>query len=127
MYLRLELSIDSFIKVRTIHFEINGQRFTGLNGGPQSKFNQAISLELPCEDQAEIDYYWEKLGEGGDENKRKCGWITDKFGLWWQVMPNILKEYLGSDDSDAVDQVLLAMMGMKKYDIDELKRAFEGK
>jgi predicted 3-demethylubiquinone-9 3-methyltransferase (glyoxalase superfamily) len=113
--------------VRTIHFEINGQRFTGLNGGPQSKFNEAFSLEVHCEDQAEINYYWEKLGEGGDENKRKCGWINDKFGLWWQVLPNILKEYLGSDDSDAVDRVLLAMMGMKKYDIDELKRAFEGK
>lgn len=98
-----------------------------LNGGPQAKFNESVSLMIHCEDQEEIDYYWGKLGEGGDESKRRCGWIVDKFGFWWQILPKTLKDYLGGDDPAAADRAMTAMLGMKKLDIGELQKAFEGK
>ncbi|HYK19545.1 MAG TPA: VOC family protein [Pyrinomonadaceae bacterium] len=107
--------------VLTVEFELDGQRFTGLNGGPQFKFTEAISLVVHCETQEEIDYFWEKLSaDGGKEVE--CGWLKDKFGLSWQVWPNILSELMTGDKSD---RVLQAVMGMKKLDIAELKRAAE--
>ena len=109
--------------VLTVEFELDGQRFTGLNGGPQFKFTEAISLVVHCETQEEIDYFWEKLsGDGGQEVE--CGWVKDKFGLSWQVWPNMLSELMTGDKSD---RVLQAVMGMKKLDIAELKRAADAR
>ncbi|ROT39608.1 3-demethylubiquinone-9 3-methyltransferase [Sodiomyces alkalinus F11] len=109
-----------------IEFEINGNRFAGLNGGPHFKFNEAVSFMVDCEDQAEVDYYWEKLGEGGDERKQMCGWLGDKYGVSWQVIPKVLKEMLADEDRVKAGRVTAAMMGMKKLDIAGLKAAFEG-
>ena len=109
--------------VMTIDFELDGQRFTALNGGPTFKFNEAISLVVHCETQEEVDYYWEKLSEGGQ--KVECGWVKDKFGLAWQVTPEILLEYLKSDPQ-TVDRVMRAMMKMQKLEIEPLKQAAEG-
>jgi len=111
----------------TVVFELDGHRFMGLNGGPQFKFNEAVSFMVDCADQAEVDYFWEKLGEGGDESKRQCGWIQDRFGVWWQVVPRALKEMLGADDAAASGKAHAAMMQMKKLDVDVMKEAFEGK
>jgi predicted 3-demethylubiquinone-9 3-methyltransferase (glyoxalase superfamily) len=108
--------------VLTIDFELDGQRFAGLNGGPQFKFTEAISLVVNCETQEEIDYFWEKLSERGGEQVQ-CGWLKDKFGLSWQVVPKILPELMTGNDSG---RVMKAIMGMKKLDIDELKRAAQG-
>src|SRR5262249_20111094 len=80
--------------VMVVAFELNGHPFVGLNGGPHFKFNEAVSFQVDCANQDEIDYYWEKLGEGGDEAKRQCGWLADKFGVSWQVVPTALKEIL---------------------------------
>jgi len=110
--------------VMTVEFELDGQRFTGLNGGPQFKFTEAISLVINCKDQAEVDYFWEKLSEGGQQVE--CGWLKDKYGLSWQVVPNLLMELLTRDDQTA-DRVLKAVMTMKKLDVAELKKAAEGK
>jgi predicted 3-demethylubiquinone-9 3-methyltransferase (glyoxalase superfamily) len=107
--------------VLTIDFELDGQRFAGLNGGPRFKFTEAISLVVNCETQEEIDYFWEKLSEGGGEQVQ-CGWLKDKFGLSWQVVPNILPELMTGNNSD---RVMNAIMGMKKLDIEELQKAAE--
>jgi len=107
--------------VMTIEFELDGQRFTGLNGGPQFKFTEAISLVVHCKTQEEVDYFWEKLSEGGQ--KVECGWLKDKFGLFWQVTPDILLELLQDSDSQKSQRVMKAMMQMKKIDIEGLKRA----
>jgi predicted 3-demethylubiquinone-9 3-methyltransferase (glyoxalase superfamily) len=107
--------------VLTIDFELDGQRFAGLNGGPRFKFTEAISLVVNCETQEEIDYFWEKLSEGGGEQVQ-CGWLKDKFGLSWQVVPNILPELMTGNNSD---RVMNAIMGMKKLDIGELQKAAE--
>lgn len=109
--------------VLTIDFELDGQRITGLNGGPQFKFTEAISLVVHCETQEEIDYFWEKLSADGGEEVQ-CGWLKDKFGLSWQVVPNILPELMTGDGSK---RVMKAIFGMKKLDIEELKRAAEGR
>jgi len=110
--------------VMTIEFELDGQRFTALNGGPTFKFTEAISLVVHCETQEEIDYFWEKLSEGGQ--KVECGWLKDKFGLAWQIVPNYLLELLTSGDNAKTDRVMRAVMSMKKLDIEDLKQAAAG-
>ena len=112
--------------VLTVDFELNGYPFLALNGGPHFKFNEAISFQVMCEDQAEVDYYWEKLGDGGDESKRECGWLADKFGMSWQVVPTILPKLLGGPDRQGADRAMVEMMKMKKLDIGALQRAYDG-
>jgi len=111
--------------VLTIAFELNGQPYTALNGGPIFKFTEAISFQIKCEDQAEVDHYWEKLGEGGDPNAQQCGWLKDKFGVSWQVVPRQLLEYTKDPDRAKADRTTAAMMQMKKLDIAALKRAYD--
>jgi predicted 3-demethylubiquinone-9 3-methyltransferase (glyoxalase superfamily) len=111
--------------VLTVEFEISGQRFTALNGGPAFKFNEAISLEVNCETQDEIDYYWEKLSNGGEQSN--CGWLKDRYGLSWQVTPILLAEMLNDPDKNKCMRVTNAFLQMKKLDIDELEKAFNGK
>ncbi|AYG81028.1 hypothetical protein DWB77_03166 [Streptomyces hundungensis] len=106
--------------VMTVEFELAGQRFTALNGGPQFTFTEAISLSVGCADQAEIDRFWTLLGEGGEEGP--CGWLKDKYGLSWQVVPAQLPELL-TGDADKADRVMAAVMGMKKLDVDVLRDA----
>jgi predicted 3-demethylubiquinone-9 3-methyltransferase (glyoxalase superfamily) len=110
--------------VMTVDFELNGQEFVGLNGGPQDQFNWAVSFVVNCETQEEVDYYWEKLSEGGE--KSRCGWVKDKFGLWWQVTPTILTETIGDKDPEKVKRVMQAMMKMNKIEIEPIKRAYAG-
>lgn len=112
--------------VMTIAFELDGQAFTALNGGPMFKFNEAISFQVSCETQEEVDYYWEKLSESGDENAQQCGWLKDKYGVSWQVVPVVLPEMLTGADSEKSQRAMQAMLHMKKLDIDELKRAYAG-
>ena len=108
----------------TVAFELDGQKFTALNGGPVFKFTEAISLVVNCENQEEIDYFWEKLSsEGGQEVQ--CGWLKDKYGLSWQIVPTILPELVKSDDPKKSERVMKALMQMKKLDIDKLKEAGE--
>jgi predicted 3-demethylubiquinone-9 3-methyltransferase (glyoxalase superfamily) len=112
--------------VMVVEFEINGQTFVALNGGPQFKFNEAISFQVDCANQDEVDYYWDRLGEGGDETKRQCGWLADRFGLSWQVVPTELKQMLDGSNKAKADRVVVEMMKMKKLDIAALRRAYEG-
>jgi len=109
--------------VMTASFTLDGLRFTALNGGPQYKFTPAVSFAVQCETQEEVDYLWEKLTEGGQEVA--CGWLTDKFGLSWQIVPTVLIEYLQDEDAAKAQRVTEAMMQMKKLDIDKLKQAYE--
>jgi predicted 3-demethylubiquinone-9 3-methyltransferase (glyoxalase superfamily) len=102
-----------------VNFELNGQKFMGLNGGPHFKFNEAVSFVITCEDQAEIDYYWNKLTEGGQESQ--CGWLKDKFGLSWQVVPAVLGKLMS--DPEKGPRVVQAFMQMKKFDIQKLMDA----
>ena len=113
--------------VMTVEFELDGHTFTALNGGPIFKFNEAISLQVNCEDQEEVDYYWEKLGAGGDPKAQQCGWLKDKYGVSWQVVPQGLAEKMNDPNSPATERAFKAMLGMKKLDVAALKRAFEGK
>ncbi len=110
--------------VMTVAFELDGQPFTALNGGPIFKFNEAISFQINCETQEEVDYYWEKLSEGGDEKSQQCGWLKDKYGVSWQVIPGILPEMINNPDSENSQRAMKAMLQMKKIDIAELKRAY---
>lgn len=111
--------------VLTVEFEIEGQRFTALNGGPQFKFTEAVSLEVACETQAEIDYFWDKLiSDGGEPGP--CGWLKDKFGLSWQIVPTRLGELLASPDPEKTDRVMNAFLLMQKFDIAALERAYAG-
>ncbi len=112
--------------VMTVEFVLNGVPFTALNGGPLFKFNEAVSLQVLCRTQAEIDYYWEKLGEGGDPRARQCGWLKDKFGLSWQVAPTGMVKMLGDPKSKSTERAFAAMMQMKKLDIAALKAAAKG-
>jgi predicted 3-demethylubiquinone-9 3-methyltransferase (glyoxalase superfamily) len=112
--------------VLTVEFELNGQRFTALNGGPHFRFNEAVSFEIHCETQDEIDYYWEKLSAGGDPKAQVCGWLKDKFGLSWQVVPTLLTEMLTDEKSPKSQRAFEAMLQMKKLDIAALKRAYDG-
>ncbi len=111
--------------VMTVEFELDGERFTALNGGPNFKFTEAISLVVHCADQQEVDYFWEKLSEGGQ--KVECGWVKDKFGLSWQIVPTMLMDELLGSDQETTDRVMKAVMTMKKLDIAELKKAAAGK
>ena len=110
-------------QVMTATFELAGQRFIALNGGPQFKFTEAISLSVDCKDQKEVDHYWTKLSQGGQESM--CGWLKDKYGLSWQVNPAILVELLSSRDAKKAKRVMEAMLKMKKIDIAALKAAAE--
>jgi len=112
--------------VMTVEFELDGQKFTALNGGPQFKFNESLSLVVHCDTQKEVDYYWEKLSAGGDPNAQVCGWLKDKYGLSWQVVPDSMIKML-SDGSPNSQRAFAAMLNMKKLDIAALKKAYEGK
>jgi predicted 3-demethylubiquinone-9 3-methyltransferase (glyoxalase superfamily) len=112
--------------VMTVAFELEGQAFTALNGGPMFKFNEAISFQVHCETQEEVDYYWEKLSEGGAEKAQQCGWLKDKYGASWQVVPSVLPELINDPDSEKSQRAMQAMLQMKKIDIDELKQAYGG-
>ena len=113
--------------VMTVEFEIEGQKFLVLNGGPIFKFNEAISFQVYCETQEEVDYYWEKLSEGGDEKAQQCGWLKDKYGVSWQIVPTILIKMLKDKDSEKSQRVMKAMLQMHKLDISTLKKAYEEK
>ena len=110
--------------VMTVEFELDGQKFLALNGGPIFKFNEAISFVVQCETQKEVDHYWEKLSEGGDEKAQQCGWLKDKYGVSWQVVPVVLGEMMQNKDSEKSDRVMKALLQMKKIDIESLKKAF---
>ena len=112
--------------VLTVAFELDGQAFTALNGGPVFKFNEAISLQIGCETQEEVDYYWERLSEGGDERAQQCGWLKDRYGVSWQVVPSALIAMIQDPDPARAGRAMTAMLQMKKLDIDELKRAVAG-
>ena len=111
--------------VMTIAFELDGQPYTALNGGPYFKFTEAISFQVNCQTQEEVDYYWEKLSQGGDEKAQQCGWVKDKFGLSWQIVPTALQEMLQDPDGEKTNQVLEVLLTMKKLDIAALRRAYE--
>jgi predicted 3-demethylubiquinone-9 3-methyltransferase (glyoxalase superfamily) len=112
--------------VMTVVFEIDGHSFTALNGGPLFKFNEAISFQVSCDTQQEVDYFWENLSKGGDKDAQQCGWLKDKFGVSWQIVPRILPELIGDHDAEKSQRPVAAMMQMKKLDIAELKRAHAG-
>ncbi|WP_296751365.1 VOC family protein [Thiobacillus sp.] len=111
--------------VMTVAFELDGQPFTALNGGPVFQFSPAVSFVIHCKTQAEIDHYWEKLGAGGAPEAQQCGWLADRFGLSWQIVPDRLVELLTGPDAAAAGRVMEAMMRMKKIDIAALERAAE--
>jgi predicted 3-demethylubiquinone-9 3-methyltransferase (glyoxalase superfamily) len=110
--------------VMTVEFELEGQRFVGINGGPEFKFDEAISFEIDCETQEEIDYYWDKLSEGGEQGP--CGWLKDRFGLSWQVVPTGMEEVLADPDPARAQRAMAAMLKMSKIDVAELQRAADG-
>ena len=107
--------------VMTVSFELDGQKFIALNGGPDFTFDEAISFEVSCESQEEVDRFWSTLSEGGEEGP--CGWLKDRFGLSWQIVPTRLLELLGDPDREKSQRVMQAMLGMKKIEVDELERA----
>jgi predicted 3-demethylubiquinone-9 3-methyltransferase (glyoxalase superfamily) len=109
--------------VMTVAFELDGQSFTAINGGPVFSFSPAISLVINCDNQEEIDYYWDKLSAGGDPAAQQCGWLGDKYGLSWQVVPELLVDLVADEDRARADQVMAAMLKMKKIDVEALKRA----
>jgi predicted 3-demethylubiquinone-9 3-methyltransferase (glyoxalase superfamily) len=111
--------------VATVEFEIEGQEFVALNGGPIFKFNEAISFQVYCETQEEVDYYWEKLSEGGDEKAQQCGWLKDKYEVSWQIVPTVLIKMLKDKDTKKSDRVMKAMLQMHKLDINILRQAYE--
>ena len=109
--------------VMTIAFQLDGQDFTALNGGPLYRFSEAISLVVHCRSQDEVDHYWARLSEGGDEKAQQCGWLKDRFGVSWQVVPTLLPELLGDPDPAKARHAAEAMLRMKKIDLDALRRA----
>ena len=111
--------------VMVVEFEINGQIFTALNGGPNFEFSEAVSFQVPCENQQDIDYFWSKLSAGGTQGP--CGWLKDKYGLSWQVFPKVLRKMLMDSDADKSGRVTNAFMKMKKLDIAKLEQAYRGK
>jgi predicted 3-demethylubiquinone-9 3-methyltransferase (glyoxalase superfamily) len=111
-------------KVLTVNFELDGKPFTAINGGPEFTFDEAISLLIDCADQDEVDYYWDKLAAGGEESQ--CGWLKDRYGLSWQVVPVGWEAMLTSPDRAAADRAMQAMYGMKKLDLAALQAAFDG-
>ena len=113
--------------VMVVAFELEGQAFTALNGGPMFTFNEAISFQVYCETQADVDYYWEKLSAGGDATAQQCGWLKDQYGVSWQVVPHVLPEMLSDPDAAKSQRAMAAMLQMKKLDIAALTRAYEGR
>jgi predicted 3-demethylubiquinone-9 3-methyltransferase (glyoxalase superfamily) len=113
--------------VLTVDFEIEGQKFVALNGGPIFKFNEAISFQVDCETQKELDYYWEKLSKGGDEQAQQCGWLKDKYGVSWQIVPIVLGKMLQDRDAEKSERVMKALLQMRKLDIMILRQAYEEK
>ena len=113
-------------KVLTVAFELDGRPFTALNGGPQFKFNEAVSFQIPCRNQEEIDYYWDKLTAGGDARAQQCGWLKDRYGLSWQVFPAAVMDMLQDQDRKKADRVMQALMEMRKMDLAALERAYAG-
>ena len=112
--------------VMTVEFALNGQAFTALNGGPIFRFNEAISFQVHCETQEELDYYWEKLSESGDEKAQQCGWLKDKYGMSWQIVPEALAVFLSDPDPVKSQRAMRAMLQMKKIDLAMIKRAYAG-
>ena len=112
--------------VMTVVFELEGQAFTALNGGPMFKFNEAVSFQVSCETQEEVDHYWHALSKGGDEQAQMCGWLKDQYGMSWQIVPRVLIEMMNDPDSEKSGRVTVAMLQMKKIDIEKLKRAYAG-
>ena len=112
--------------IMTVDFELDGQPFTALNGGPDFKFNESISFVVNCDSQEEIDRFWEKLGEGGDPKAQQCGWLKDKFGVSWQIVPTMLTALTMDPNPQKAASVFTAMLKMKKLDIAALERAAEG-
>jgi predicted 3-demethylubiquinone-9 3-methyltransferase (glyoxalase superfamily) len=110
--------------VMTVSFELDGQPFLALNGGPEYRFSEAVSFQVDCEDQAEVDHYWETLSEGGEEGP--CGWLKDRFGLSWQIVPKVLPELLMDADRERSQRVMAAMLQMRKIEIAELEMAAAG-
>lgn len=119
------ISRDANGKVFTVAFELDGQDYIGLNAGPRFKFNESISFFVNCEDQKEVDYFWNKLiADGGEESM--CGWCKDKFGLWWQIIPKQLGELMGDPDREKSERVMEAMLNMKKIIVADLQKAHAG-
>ncbi len=112
--------------VLTVAFRLEGQAFTALNGGPRFTFNEAISFVVLCESQAEIDRYWDRLGEGGDEKAQQCGWLKDRYGVSWQIVPATLDEMLSTTETARSERVMKALLAMKKLELAALRRAFDG-
>lgn len=110
--------------VMTVEFELGGERFVGINGGPEFKFDEAVSFQITCEDQDEVDYYWTRLSEGGEEGP--CGWLKDRFGLSWQVVPTGMEELFADPDPERAQRAMKAMLGMRKLDLAALRRAADG-
>jgi predicted 3-demethylubiquinone-9 3-methyltransferase (glyoxalase superfamily) len=110
--------------VLAVDFKLNGQKFVALNGGPQFTFNEAISFQIHCNDQDEVDYYWSRLTEGGEEVA--CGWLKDKYGVSWQVIPTVLIEMIGDPDPEKAKRTTEAMLTMTKFDIAALQKAYAG-
>ena len=113
-------------KAFTVSFELDGQEFMGLNAGPHHKFNEAISMYVDCEDQAEVDYFWNKF-ISGDGEATQCGWLNDKFGVSWQIIPRQLGELMGDPDPEKSQRVMQAMLKMQKIVVADLQKAYEGK
>jgi predicted 3-demethylubiquinone-9 3-methyltransferase (glyoxalase superfamily) len=113
--------------VMVVSFEINGQEFTALNGGPLFKISEAVSFQIMCESQEEVDYYWEKLSAGGDAKAQACGWLKDKFGVSWQVIPIEFLQIVSGPDAQKAQRAMQAMFQMKKLDINVIRRAAEEK
>jgi len=112
--------------VMVVAFELEGQAFTALNGGPEFTFNEAISFQVDCATQEEVDYFWERLSAGGDPQAQQCGWLKDKYGVSWQIVPTLLIEMLNDPDYEKSQRVMTAMLGMKKIDIAGLRQAYAG-
>ena len=112
--------------VMTVAFELDGQMFTALNGGPVFTFNEAISLQVYCDTQDEIDDYWNRLGAGGDPKAQQCGWLKDRFGVSWQIVPKMLSELLKDPHSAKSQRAMTAMLSMKKLDVAAMQRAYAG-
>ena len=110
--------------VMTVEFELDGQRFVGINGGPEFNFDEAISFAIECESQEEIDYFWTKLSEGGEEGP--CGWLKDRFGVSWQVVPTGMEELFADPDKSRADRAMKAMLSMRKLDLAALRSAADG-
>ena len=108
----------------TVEFELDGQRFIGINGGPEFHFDEAVSFAIECETQDEVDYYWTQLTDGGEESQ--CGWLKDKYGLSWQVVPTGMEELFADPDKGRAERAMKAMLGMRKLDIAALRRAADG-